>query len=147
MEQPGILIWRAATCLSPLWFAMLETIQLRVNRFMDTLVRLHIPVLGRPRHSFHVCGLTGLALAVLLASALVLHLRLSFLVMALLIAASVTASLALAIAVKIATGRETLIYYYHELAVVAAAALVLKLAGQPLLPYLDATLLGLGTFL
>jgi prolipoprotein diacylglyceryltransferase len=48
---------------------------------------------------------------------------------------------------KIITGEERLIYYHQEIAVMVMAAIFLKITNQPLLPYLDITILGIGTFL
>jgi len=45
------------------------------------------------------------------------------------------------------TGREDLVYYQHKIAILMACALVLYLLGQPLLIYLDITLMGIGVFL
>ena len=45
------------------------------------------------------------------------------------------------------TGEERIIYYRHEIAVMVVAALLLWLLRQPLLPYLDVTILGIGMFL
>jgi hypothetical protein len=50
-------------------------------------------------------------------------------------------------ATKIITGRETLTYYHHQIALAAAAAAFLKVLHQPLLPYLDILILGIGMFL
>ncbi len=55
--------------------------------------------------------------------------------------------LTLAMATKIVVGHENLIYYHHEIAVLAGTALFLRLLHQPLLPYLDITVLGIGIFL
>jgi hypothetical protein len=55
--------------------------------------------------------------------------------------------LALAMVTKIITGEEQLIYYHQEIAILIAAAVFLKMIDQPLLPYLDVTILGIGTFL
>ena len=54
---------------------------------------------------------------------------------------------ALAMIFKIVTGREELIYYHHEIAVVCVAIVVLRLLHQPAALYLDITLLGIGTML
>ena len=43
-------------------------------------------------------------------------------------------------------GRQ-LIYYHHEVAIVSVSALLLRLLHQPVLPYLDVTIVGLGMFL
>src|SRR5262249_61119424 len=45
------------------------------------------------------------------------------------------------------TGQERIIYYPHEIAVSLAAAGLLWLTSEPLLPYLDITILGIGAFL
>ena len=45
------------------------------------------------------------------------------------------------------TGEEKLIYYHHEIAESLNIALFLWLIHQPLLPYLDISILGIGTFL
>jgi hypothetical protein len=50
-------------------------------------------------------------------------------------------------ATKLLTGREALIYYHHEIAVLAVSAGLLSLLREPVLPYLDITALWLGVFL
>jgi hypothetical protein len=97
--------------------------------------------------AFQVCGLTGLAFAILLALALVLHQGLSPWVMLGLVGVAVAAFFALSFVTKIILGYEQLVYYHHEIAVMASCASALWLFRQPALPYLDATLLGIGLFL
>jgi len=63
------------------------------------------------------------------------------------IATGIVVFLTLALATKAVTGRETLVYYHHEVAVLAAAVVVAKLLGAPVLGCLDATAVGLGAFL
>lgn len=118
-----------------------------LSRRMDRLVRPHLRIFGRERPSFRVCGLTGLALAVALGAGLAAQRGLSPWVLG---GAAVTACaifLVLAMATKIVTGEEKLIYYHHEVAILAAVTLMLRATGQPVLAYLDVTLLGVGTFL
>ncbi len=64
-----------------------------------------------------------------------------------LIAAAVATFLALALATKAVLGREALIYYHHEIAVLAVTALAAWALGAPVAAHLDAQALGLGTFL
>ncbi len=116
------------------------------NSNLDRLVRPQVRLLRRPWPAFQVCGCTGLALAILLAVGLVLHRGLSPLVMAEIVLAAILIFLGLAMATKIITGKERLIYYHHEIAVMTGTALLLWLWHQPILPYLDATILGLGMF-
>jgi hypothetical protein len=88
-----------------------------------------------------------LTLAILLAMSLVLWRGLSPLVMVIIILSAVLTFFGLALATKIVTGEENLVYYHHEIAVLSVVTVVLWLLGQPVLAYLDATLLGIGAFL
>lgn len=110
-------------------------------------VRARFHLLGREWIGFQVCGVAGLCagLAVAMAAARVMGLSLP--VVLAILAAGVLTFLALAMATKIVAGEETLIYYHHEVAVFAAAALLLEAMGRPVLAYLDITALGIGTFL
>jgi hypothetical protein len=55
--------------------------------------------------------------------------------------------LGLAMVTKIITGEEQLIYYHHEIVIIIMATISLKITNQPILSYLDITILGIGTFL
>jgi Prolipoprotein diacylglyceryl transferase len=118
-----------------------------INNIFDSLVRLEVHALQRSWHAFKVCGYTGLVLAVLLAIGMAAHLRLSLWVLIVIVAAAVVTFFALVMATKIITGEERIIYYHHEIAVMIVAAIALWLMRQPILPYLDVTILGIGVFL
>lgn len=60
---------------------------------------------------------------------------------------AVATFLALAMVTKIVLGREALIYYHHEIAVLAVTALAAWALGVPVAVHLDAQTLGLGAFL
>ena len=117
------------------------------NRLLDRVVRARVNLLGRPRSSFHVWGCSGLVSAILLGVFLVAIQDLSFWVLAAVSATGCLTFLALAMGTKIVTGEETLIYYHHEVGILLAAGVVLRLLEQPLLPYLEPTLLAVGMFL
>ncbi len=117
------------------------------NRWFDRVVRPRLTVFGRSRRSFKVWGYSGLASAILLGIFLVAIQDLSFGILAVLTATSCATFLALAMATKIVTGEEKLIYYHHEVAILLAAGVVLRILGQPVLPYLELTLLAVGMFL
>jgi prolipoprotein diacylglyceryltransferase len=102
---------------------------------------------GRSCSSFHICGLTGLACGAALALSLASTAALSQAVVVFLLASGLLTFLALAMGTKIVTGRESLIYYHHEIAILAVSAGVLAAFDLPVLPYLDITALGLGVFL
>ena len=94
-----------------------------------------------------MCGVLGLvAAAAVVAPAGAAHGLPAWVLLAML-ATGVATFLALAGAVRLATGHEQLIYYHHEIAVLAAVALVLWVTRQPVAAGLDAAALGLGAFL
>ncbi len=119
----------------------------KLNNYMGKLLHPEIQMLSRTLPSFKVLGYSGLALAILLTMILVTHLNLSHYVMAGLILAAILTFLGLAMATKIIVGEERLIYYHQEIAVMAVTAVLLRLLHQPVLPYLDVMMLGLGLFL
>ncbi len=118
-----------------------------ISHTLDAVVRPDMRVAGTERSSFQVCGIIGLAAAVLLSMTLAVVQRLSPWIIAVIILSAVASFLALAMVTKIIVGEERLIYYHHEVAVVAVAAAILWLLDRPLLAYLDVTLLGVGAFL
>jgi hypothetical protein len=118
-----------------------------ITFYLSGLVRPEIHFGRKAYSAFHLCGYTGLLLAVLLAMVLVVYQQLSLWVMVGIITVAVATFLAMAMTTKIILGEERLIYYHHEIAIMIVAALVLWQFDQPVLPYLDITILGIGTFL
>jgi prolipoprotein diacylglyceryltransferase len=108
-------------------------------------IRPRVRVAGRP--AFQVFGALGALLAAASSVAMAVHAGLSLRVMGAIATAAIAAFLILAMASKILFGQERLTYYHHEIAVTAAAALVIQALRQPVLPYLDITILGIGMFL
>jgi prolipoprotein diacylglyceryltransferase len=104
-------------------------------------------ILGRSWSSFQVCGVIGLALGTSLALSLASYAGLSRVVVVVLLSSGLVTFLALAMGHKIVTGREALVYYHHEIAILSVAAALLATLQLPVLPYLDVTALGLGVFL
>lgn len=113
----------------------------------EITLRPRLVIAGRSVSSFHVCGVTGLLLGTSLALTLASYTGLSHAVVVVLLASGVLTFLALAMATKVVTGRESLVYYHHEIAILSVAAALLAALGLPVLPYLDVTALGLGVFL
>jgi hypothetical protein len=104
-------------------------------------------VLGMQAAAFHCCGVTGFVAGSTLGLWLTLHQQLPVGVLGLL---SLTGAAQLILHTwiqKVATGAERLVYYRHEIAIMVVCASVLVVIGQPVLPFLDITLLGVGTFL
>jgi hypothetical protein len=109
--------------------------------------RVNVRLLGRECSLFQVFGCAGLLFAAAGGLFLVQRLGLSSLAQGILMAAAVATFLGLAMLTKVLTGEEKLIYYHHETAVLLISAAVLRVLGQPVLPYLDITILGIGAFL
>jgi hypothetical protein len=118
-----------------------------VNYLLDRLVRPEIRMRRRTCSAFQLCGHVGLVLAVTLAMALVAHRGLSPWVMIVVVLGAVGSFFGLAMLTKVVTGKEDLVYYRHEIAVIAVATGLLWLLHQPILAYLDGTVLGVGLFL
>jgi prolipoprotein diacylglyceryltransferase len=114
---------------------------------LDALLCPEIRLFGQRRPAFHACGLLGLMLASLLTVALAGEAKLSLVVLAELLVTACVTFLVVAMITKVASGEERLTYYHHEIAILAAATLLLHIQQQPLLPYLDITILGIGMFL
>lgn len=117
------------------------------NRLFDRIVRPRLTIFGRSRSSFRIWGYMGLLSAILLGVFLVAIQDLSFGVLAVLTATGCATFLVLAMGTKIVTGEEKLIYYHHEVGILLATGVVLRLLGEPTLPYLELTLLAVGMFL
>jgi hypothetical protein len=105
-------------------------------------------VLGaRELSPYRVCGLIGLLAATGVALSMAADRRLSIAVELVLIAVAVAVFLGLALAETALVGRETIVYYHHEIAVLLSVALVAAVLGRPVLAHLDVTATGLGAFL
>jgi hypothetical protein len=129
------------------WRSTGATIVARVNRRIDALARTTVVVGGRPVPAFRLCGTVGFALGVAAGAGLAAaHGRSPWLVAALGGVAAVTFTVLSAVA-RGPDGDEQLVYYHHQLAVLATTIATLLLAGAPVLPYLDAVAVGLGVFL
>jgi hypothetical protein len=118
-----------------------------LSRAFERMAAHEIQAGHRSWPSFQICGCTGLALAIILAMTLVGHAGLSHWVMSGIVGTAVGTFLGLVMATKIITGEDRIIYYHHEIAVMLITALFLWTIRRPQLPYLDATILGIGLFL
>ena len=117
------------------------------NRVFERLARTRMRLLRRDWPSFQLCGYTGLVFAIALGALLVVRSGLSLWVISAITLASMATFLVLAYATKIITGEEQLIYYHQEIAIMLVSALVARLLHGSVLPYMDVTILGVGTFL
>ena len=115
-----------------------------VNSFFDKLVRPAFTLGGRSWSCFQVFGGLGLVLAIVLMLTLTDATGLSLPVMGLLIVVDVVAFLALIMGTKIILGEERLTYCHHEIVLLVMTAFLSWLLRQPVLAFLDVSILGLG---
>ena len=115
-----------------------------INSCFDKLVHPAFSLFGRSWSCFQVFGGTGVVLAIGLRLTLARLSGLSVLVMAGLIVADLVSCLALIMITKIILGEERLTYCHHEIAIILVTALLSWLLGEPVLSYLDVSILGLG---
>ncbi len=123
--------------------------------FADELRILHAGRWLRPQlclskrnvPAFRLCGLFGFCLACAQSFVVVHIVGLSELILLGIMALAVLSFFVIAIATKVIAGNEILVYYHCEIVVIAATTLALKLLHQPVLAYLDVTVLAMGVFL
>jgi hypothetical protein len=120
---------------------------MRKGKHIDWLATTRIRVWRFYWPAFQVCGCTGLVFAIALGAVLVVKSALSLWIISAITVAAMATFLVLAFATKIITGEEQLIYYHQEIAIMLVSALVARLLHRPVLPYVDVTILGVGTFL
>jgi len=114
---------------------------------LEKTLRPRVRLRGMHGSAFQFCGYMGVVVAIVLAMILVSRVGLSYSTMSGIIGTAVATFFGLVMATKIITAEERIIYYHHEIAVVIMAALFLRMTHKPPLPYLDITILGIGTFL
>ncbi|AUD04878.1 prolipoprotein diacylglyceryl transferase family protein [Spirosoma pollinicola] len=110
------------------------------------ILTLHL--FGRAIPTFLFLGTIGYVVGVGLGFCLAWQTGLPLWAMVVLCLVSALTFFVLAFLHKIITGHEELIYYHHEIAIMTVSALVLRwVLHQPVVPFLEITLLGIGTFL
>ncbi len=108
---------------------------------------LHIKLFRFRIYSFHFFGVLGFIAGSLLGTVLAKPAGLHPEIVLLLSAAGAGTFFLLAFAAKWITKEETIVYYHHEVAILLVCSFLLYFLRLPVLPYLDLTLLGIGTFL
>jgi prolipoprotein diacylglyceryltransferase len=109
--------------------------------------KLHFDLGKRPVNAFHLFGTLGFIFGATLGVLISKSLDLDPLAILLMTSVGAVTFFLLAITTKIVTGEEMIVYYHHEIAILIFCSITLRLFHYPVLPYLDITLLGIGTFL
>ena len=97
--------------------------------------------------SFHFFGVLGFLLGTLLGVCLCYFLNFSIAIILLMSLTGAATFFLLAMLAKVITGKEVIVYYHHEIAILIACSFVLRICNWPVLQYLDITILGIATFL
>ena len=113
---------------------------------MQALIRPRFVWFSRSLPAFQVCGYTGLIVAALFGMLLAEHMGRSVSIVLLLVSIAVATFFALAFWVHVITGRESLVYFQHIIAILLAGTAGLGMSGRPVLPYLDLLMMGIGSF-
>ncbi|MCX6250192.1 MAG: prolipoprotein diacylglyceryl transferase [Bacteroidetes bacterium] len=109
--------------------------------------KVKIRFFNKKIHSFHFFGVLGYILGSLLGIYLCYLLKLQINIILSMSLMGAATFFALAFLAKIIAGKETIVYYHHEIAILIICAIVLTLFHMPVLNYLDITILGIATFL
>jgi len=117
-----------------------------LNQFMDRPLQSRVRVLGHSLSAFQFYVGMGLVSGSVLAMIIIRYSNLSMWVMIAIILTAVLTFFAQAMLKKIVTGVEELVYYRDTIVVILGVTVMLKLLGQPVLPYLDVTLFGVSMF-
>jgi hypothetical protein len=115
-----------------------------LNTILDKLVRPSFSLGGRSWLFFQLFAGTGLVLAVVLMLVLASHSGLSPAVMCLMIVSDIVAGLTLAMITKIILDEERKTYCHLEIAILFVTVALSWLLKQPVLSFLDVSILGLG---
>ena len=115
-----------------------------VNTILDKLVRPSFSLGGRSLLFFQLFAGIGLVLAIVLMLVLASHSGLSLAVMCLMIASDIVAGLTLAMITKIILDEERQTYCHIEIVILVVTIGWSWLLNQPILRFLDISILGLG---
>ena len=108
---------------------------------------LKIKIINTSIHSFHFFGAIGFFLGLFLGVALAYATVLSMWTVVLCSLVGAGVLFGMTYLYKVLTGREDLVYYQHEIAILVCCLITLSLLNQPILSYLDITIMGIGVFL
>jgi hypothetical protein len=118
-----------------------------LRRRVERALRPSVTVAGRALSTFQICGVAGFAVAIAVGLVVGAHLGLSVGWIAALGGAAALSFFVVAIATRASLGVERLVFYRHEIVVLALVAVASAASGRRALVYLDVATIALGVFL
>ncbi len=118
-----------------------------INRQLDRLAHAPLKAGGRSVSPFHFWSAAGLVLGILVTLSFTVRAGLSPAILLLLVAINLLAAFVLGLTVKVVNGSERHTHYHYEIAIAVVTIATLKSLGQPVVPYLDAMVVGKGLLL
>ncbi len=109
--------------------------------------RLKIKFLNKPFNSFHFFGVMGYFIGVIIGVWLAYYTHLAIWPVLLCALIGTGVFVGLTYLYKWITGKEDLVYYQHEIAILVCCFILLYALKRPVLEYLDISLMGIGVFL
>ncbi len=121
--------------------------QRMINSFFDNFPRTHVYLFGYTLSAFQTAGYVGLAAAVMLILILTAIQNLPFDITLIIIFFAITTFFVLNKIIQVITGDERMVNYHHQILVAIVTTITLKLLNQPVLPFLEITMLSVGLFI
>lgn len=120
---------------------------MNAKRTLDGLVHPRVQLFSESWSAYQIWGCAGLILAILQSLVLAARSHLYLPMVLAIVICAVLTFVAVIMVTKVIVGKELIIYLHHEIAVMLVTAILLWWLRQPVLAYLDVTILGIGTFL
>ncbi len=115
-----------------------------LERLLSRYLKPTLRIFGKSVSSYNAFGVLGMAVAATIAFSLTYAKGLSLYVTAGLLGLALLVSIANIVLTTLITGRDSLVFLRYFLTIMAAAALLLRFIDQPILPYLENLMLGIG---
>lgn len=107
-------------------------------------IKPRIRIIGRLYSAYHSFGFMGIVLAVSIAYGLTLARGLSLWVITALLGLTLLLSILNIVLTTIITGKDSLVFLRYFLSIMAGGVVLLRMLNQPVLPYLENLMLGIG---
>lgn len=114
---------------------------------MNNMPLPEISLKSRTIPIFQLCGVIGIVLSLILVMSLVITQHYSPWIMVAITMVALSILVGLTLLTKIIIGEERIINYHHQIVVLGSTVLLLWMIQEPILPYIDITMLGVGLFI